>query len=370
MPRRSPASSPTLIETATGEAPALSVHERFGTAALEWSDGRIDIAARRAETYDTPGALPRVRVAGGEEDLARRDFTVNAIAVALAGRLAGELQHPVHALEDLRAGRLRVLYEHSFIDDPTRLLRLARYRARLGLEIVPHTAALAEQAIADGALASVSRARIGAELRLALGEADALGALQSLAGLGVLAAIDPAMRFDRALTGRALALLPDDPPHARADLLALAALLDPAAVHAPPAERELFSLLDALELTAPERDRVLRSTLGASALAQALAGAPRPSALHAALAGEPLEAVALAGALAGEGTPGEAAARSWLDSLRHVRLAIGGEELLAAGVPAGPEVGARLAAALARRLDGELADGAEAELAAALEERP
>ena len=154
-----------------------TLHDRFGTAMLEWDGGRVDIAERRAESYPAPGALPEVRPGTSEEDLARRDFTVNAIAVALGGARRGELTCAEHALEDLDAGRLRVLHERSFIDDPTRLLRLARYRARLGFELEPDTAALASRALGRGALMTVSRARLGAELRLALGEADAPAAL-------------------------------------------------------------------------------------------------------------------------------------------------------------------------------------------------
>ncbi len=117
-----------------------------------------------------------MRPGSSEEDLERRDFTVNAIAVALGGARRGELASVAHALEDLDAGRLRVLHERSFVDDPTRLLRLARYRARLGFELEPaHRRAGRACACRSGALMSVSRARVGAELRLALAEADAAG---------------------------------------------------------------------------------------------------------------------------------------------------------------------------------------------------
>ncbi|MCW3018251.1 MAG: Polynucleotide adenylyltransferase region, partial [Solirubrobacterales bacterium] len=171
-------------------APAsLTLHDRFGTAMLEWDAARIDIAERRAESYPAPGALPQVRPGSSAEDLERRDFTVNAIAVALGGARRGELTSVAHAIEDLDAGRLRVLHERSFVDDPTRLLRLARYRARLGFELEPDTGALAARALQEGALMSVSRARVGAELRLALGEAGAPAALDSMGELGVLAAL-------------------------------------------------------------------------------------------------------------------------------------------------------------------------------------
>ncbi|HXM87457.1 MAG TPA: hypothetical protein VN889_07460, partial [Solirubrobacteraceae bacterium] len=167
-------------------------HERFGTASVAWQRGRIDVAARRAESYAAPGALPDVRGGTPDEDLQRRDFTVNAIAVALGGVRRAQLRTAPHALEDLAAGQLRVLHERSFVDDPTRLLRLARYRARLRFTAEEHTAALARKAIDAGALATISRARFGAELRLALAEDDPIAALQALNELGAFATLHPA----------------------------------------------------------------------------------------------------------------------------------------------------------------------------------
>jgi tRNA nucleotidyltransferase (CCA-adding enzyme) len=375
-----------------GDAPALAdqlatllgagttAHERFGTAVVEWEDGRIDVAAQRAETYEAPGALPQVRPGSAEADLHRRDFTVNAIAVTLGGARRAELSSAEHALEDLSAGRLRVLHEQSFRDDPTRLLRLGRYRARLGFEVEEHTAELAAQALAAGALATVSRARIGAELRLALGEADALGALEALSELGVLHAIasPPAsspegngaatLQLDAALARSALALLPED---GRPDLLLMASLLlalmkdrnvDP--------ELVMFELLDGLEFSAGERDRIMRSALVAPALGSEMAEAAKPSELRDALFAHTLEAVALGAALSDKGPDGVSGeAADWFQRLRHVHLAITGDDLLAAGIPSGPELGRRLDAALARKLDGELDDGRDAELNAALEAR-
>ena len=344
------------------------LHGRFGTAVVECEHARIDLARRRAESYAFPGALPDVRAGSAAEDLARRDFTVNALAVALGGAPAGELTGAAHALEDLDARRLRVLHERSFLDDPTRLLRLARYRARLRFELEPHTAALAGAALHAGALRTVSGARLGAELRLALREPDALAALAAMDELGVLAALHPRLRLDGALARAALALLPRD---GRADLLLLASLLlAPARADAredDAAHAAAARLLDALEFTAAERDRALRSAFAARALAGALAGALRASRLRETLLGHPLEAVALAGALAGADTAAGARARDWLERVRGVRLRIDGQDLLAAGIQPGPEIGRRLERALERRLDGELAEGREAELEAALE---
>jgi len=347
--------------------PAVTVHDRFGTAAVVWDAGRVDIAERRAESYPAPGALPEVRPGTTEEDLRRRDFTVNAIAVALGGPRIGDLEASENALEDLAAGRLRVLHEASFRDDPTRLLRLARYSARLGFAAEEDTAKLARQALAGDALATVSRARVGAELRLALAEPDPLATLEAISELGVLRAIEPELRLDRDLARRALAILPDD---GRPDLLLLAQLLLGLSARREEApQAALLDFLDALEFTAADRDRTTATALLAPSLLQELGVAELPSEVHQALAFATLEAVALAGALGGEPPLGAAAvnAREWLMLLRHVRLSITGDDLLAAGVPAGPQVGRRLTIALYRKLDGELGDGRGAELHAALE---
>lgn len=349
------------------------VHERFGTATVTTDGARIDLAGARAESYAAPGSLPDVRPGDADEDLRRRDFTVNAIAVRLDGDHAARAAS--HAFEDLEQGRLRVLHPQSFADDPTRLLRLARYAARLGFEVEPQTAELAARALEQGALATVSGARIGAELRLALAEPDAAAALATLERHGVLRALDPRLRFDERVAVEALELTP---PDTRGGLVALAAcaldFADPAAAptHAMPAPLPLRELLDGLEFPAADRDAVLAAVFGARALARELWRADRPSAVRRAVAGRRAEAVVLAGALAGTGLPAPDAAvaqenaRRWLSELRHVRLEINGQDLLDAGVEAGPEIGRRLAAALDLRLDGELGDGRDAELRAAL----
>ena len=381
---------PLARELAGDLGAEVAVHERFGTALVEWDRGRIDLARRRAERYPGPGALPEVRPGSAAEDLARRDFTVNAIALHLGGQDRGALQGAEHALADLAAHRLRVLHRRSFLDDPTRLLRLARYRARLGFEVEPGTAQLARAAVQTGALATVTPARIGAELRLALGEEDPAAALEAAGELGLLAALHPRLRFDGELARDALALLApaapaptvqpvcaggarparERPP--RPGLLALAVLIQSLAGEAAaPDEDRARALLDELEIPAGERDGALVAARAAPALAERLAGAHSASQLQRAVRDATLEAVALAGAWARR-RPGHARAREqaarWLDGLHAVRLQIGGEDLLAAGVPEGPEVGRRLQAALAAKLDGSLdGRGREAELRAALE---
>lgn len=349
----------------TPEAPVDPVeHLQFGTAVVELDEVRIDVARARRESYPAPGALPQVQPAGIEEDMLRRDFTVNAIAVMLDGRHAsGEGWHAAPgALEDLRAGRLRVLHDSSFVDDPTRLLRLARYAARLGFEIEPHTNALAAEAVKGRALDTVSGGRIGAELRLALSESDPVGALAAMDELGLLCAIHPRLRFDRAAIERSLELLPED---GRVDLLAMAALVVPLALRAGDDPRaEIVALLDRLEFPAPERNRIAASASAVPRLTGELPGAKSPSRLYDTVKDTPLEGVALTG---GIDIAAMEPARRWLHSLRHVRLTITGEDLLAAGLSEGPDIGRRLDAVLRLKLDGVIPDGREAELSAALE---
>jgi tRNA nucleotidyltransferase (CCA-adding enzyme) len=329
---------------AGGEARPVA-HERFATATVRVGECRWDLASARAETYSRPGSLPDVRAAATlEQDLLRRDVTINALALDLAD---GTLRGAPHAGADLAARRLRVLHDASFTDDPTRLWRVARYAARLGFDIEPHTARLAAEAVAGGALEPVAGPRIGNELRLALAEPDPVAALDAAVAIGAAPWLAP----DRALTERAIALLP--PGEGRRDLLVLAAALP-----APVADD---ALLARLEFTAGER-AIVRASVAAPALEADDPAAPQPgSELARALRDLPVEAVALAGA---RGAP--QAARRWLDELRHVTLQITGADLLAAGVAEGPDVGRRLQAVLDRRLDGALAPGRAAELAAAL----
>lgn len=330
---------------------ALARHDRFGTAELELDGHRYDLARARRETYAQPGALPSVTPAAVEADLARRDFTVNAIALALAGPGRGRRVAFGSAVEDVAGGRLRVLHDESFRDDPTRLLRLARYAARLGFTPDPHTEALAEAALAAGALGTVTGSRLGHELRMLAAEPDPVAAFTALHQLGADTALEPGFGLaDPGLAERALTLLPDDGDPAA---VVLGAAL--AGLHAGARS----SLLGRLAFPAAARDRIFEAAAGPEHAHQ-LARAGRASELAAVIGTTGPAAVALAGAAGAEG-----GARRWLEELRGVRLGITGTDLIAAGVAPGPAIGRGLGAALAARLDGE-ADDREAQLAIAL----
>jgi tRNA nucleotidyltransferase (CCA-adding enzyme) len=328
-----------------------TVHDRFGTLTVTTDGYSYDLARARRETYARPGALPEVEPAALAEDLERRDFSVNAIAIALGGEQPGQVFAVARGLGDLDQRQLRVLHPGSFRDDPTRLLRLVRYRSRLNFEIEAETRRLAEGALAEGAIDTVTRPRVGNELRLLVREPDPVDALERAAELGLDRAIDPAFGLrDPDLARRAMGLLPEG---ARTDRLALAV--------AARGMAGLAGCLDDMGFEAGDRNAIIAAATRADQVAARLAGAGRPSEIAQAAADAPEELVALAGALG----PADAA-RRWLESLRNVRLEIDGDDLLAAGVPQGPAVGQGLRAALVAKLDGRVS-GREAELAAALE---
>ena len=312
-----------VMGDATGLAAKLGAevveHERFATAKVRLDGHEVDIATARAESYPHPGALPVVEPAGEiATDLARRDFTINAIAVPLQGE--PELVDPHGGRSDLEAGRLRVLHPRSFVDDPTRALRAARYAARFGFELEPETEILLRAAD----LETVSADRRAADLLRLAAEPAAVRGLEMLVEWGL---VEP-RRGGLDLAARVVRLLAEPP----------------------------------WDGVAPRDRAVLAAALGPAGAEEALATA-RP--------GRPSEAVDLASARSPvELTLARALGAEWLDRYllewRAVALEIDGTDLIAAGVPEGPALGRGLAEALRRKLDGELT-GRDQELKAALD---
>lgn len=168
-------------------------HRRFGTYVLILPDGRhIDFATARKETYPSPGALPEVSFSNLIEDLYRRDFTVNAIALPLNAENRGEIIDYYGGTKDLSIKRLRVLHGRSFIDDPTRILRLARFAGR-GFKIEKKTERLA--LAGREYLRHISDERIREEILAILSEKNPLSALNFLEKWDIMSLILPAVKI-------------------------------------------------------------------------------------------------------------------------------------------------------------------------------
>jgi tRNA nucleotidyltransferase (CCA-adding enzyme) len=319
---------------------AAREHERFGTATVRTDELSVDLATTRREVYPEPGVLPVVEEAGLDEDLARRDFTINAMALGLSGDDLGHLYDPCDGVPDLEEGLVRVLHQRSFRDDPTRLLRALRYEARLGFRMDPATELLARDAATEGGLRTVSGARVRDELMDLLAEPELPSGIARMRELGIDRAMHTAMEADPGLV--ASAALGAVAIGADRALVALAALC------APAAER-LDLWLGDLHLPAWDRDAVSRAARIAPRLAEELRARDHtPSELRALLGRETLVALALALAM---DAPSEPVLR-WVTELRGVRLEISGADLLAEGVPEGPALGRALEETLSRKLDG------------------
>ena len=185
-----------LAESLDGEA---DCHPDFGTCTLRLPNGvALDIASARDEYYEHPGALPQVTAGSLSRDLARRDFSLNALALRLSPQPVS-LFDPFGGRRDLEKRELRVLHPLSFVEDPTRIVRGARLAGRLGLRFAPETADLIKDALKPEVLNQVSAARFRSELELTLAEPRVLPALNQLSEQGALSSIFGLRGFDKEL---------------------------------------------------------------------------------------------------------------------------------------------------------------------------
>ena len=145
-------------------------HEGFKTATIEKGGFKIDLATARKEYYKKPAALPQITPATIREDLFRRDFTINAMAISLNKDNFKELVDFYNGQKDLKDKKIRVLHDKSFIDDPTRIFRAIRFQKRLEFEIEPHTQKLMADAINLGMIEKLKAQRIKKEMDLFLKE--------------------------------------------------------------------------------------------------------------------------------------------------------------------------------------------------------
>ena len=332
-----------LVKTYGGR---LTVHQKFYTAIWHLPDtfnlepSTLDLITARKETYEKPGALPTVTPSTIEEDLRRRDFTVNAMALRLDGEGFGEILDPLKGQTDLERGVIRVLHPKSFIDDPTRVFRAIRYEARYGFVIEPETASLINPESLS-VLKRLSGERIRHELDLILDEDEAAQMLARVAGFGVLGAIHPKMpEFNQE----------------NKDYLEMDARLD-----VPADKRAMGYALWFMELSeadvlsiAARLDFTNELTLAVWAASQLWRGLPhlvgsKPSVWTYALEKLPLLSIYAVYLILREND-----LLSYISIWRHVKPRTTGNDLKARGVPPGPRYGEILLRLRSAWLDGEL----------------
>lgn len=334
---------------------ALLEHERFLTASMTVDGlGRIDVATARSERYERPGALPHVLPATIGQDLGRRDFSVNAMAVDLeAGGYV--LLDPFGGRWALARRRLSVLHSLSFVEDPTRMFRAARYGARLGFALDAWTARVQTLALRLAPYPALSGSRLLAELELIAGEPRAGDALGRLGRAGVLRLLDARYRFDRVTAARLRAL------HDTLDWVQQTGLavspLDLALVvvlGGQPAD-VVAAALGRLGLAGEPRHRVERALVAPPPGT----ATDRPSARARRLRERGDLELAWLRLAGGDAVRAEV---EWF--VRHARAnrpLLGGDDVVRLGIPRGPAVARALGALRDARLDGAVAERADEE---------
>lgn len=335
-------SPPTDFASALAQAldGRVLISSQFSTARLSAADLELDLVMARSETYPEPGALPEVAPGSLSDDLARRDFTLNAMAADLSPDSWGELVDPHGGQADLSRRVIRVLHDASFRDDATRLLRAARYASRFGFDLTEST--LAQVRASADYVKTVSPDRFRNELERVFDEPRAWAALSMLDDWRVLDAYLPGLELDPEPWSRLESAGPRNATDRGTVAFGLLALASGTA-----------SLAVSLNLGA-DASRTVKDAIGLGLDLGAMnPGEMRPSELVRWL--DRFEPLAVTASAMASTDPGiRASLNEYLDSLRHVRPSLDGNDLIALGVPEGPMVGRGLEALRDARLDGKV----------------
>ena len=342
----------------------VRAHKRFGTATVSLcgetgsqSESRVDFVTARRERYVAWGQLPEVEPATIVEDLARRDFSINSMALGVFPR-NDELLDFHGGLNDLMAGSVRVLHPGSFLDDPTRILRAIRYEQRFGFSLQSDSLALLSEAVSKGCVDAVSGDRWRHEIeRIAL-EDDPAASLLRASELRVLEAISPPLRKLRIDASKLQRLISAENPNGRTGLTVVWA-----AIFGQLRREEGEALIERLRLSG-RWATIARDTIGLSDVEPLIcADCLRPSELFELLSGFHSDAIAAWSALASHPAVVEAS-RRYMTELRYVKPQLSSADLLEMGVPQGPLLGKMLAELLAARFDGDIGSLEEEQTAA------
>ena len=321
------------------------VHKRFGTATFKLNDYRVDLATCRSEIYDAPGSLPRVKQGSIEQDLFRRDFTVNAMAIRINQKQFGELIDLHGGRQDLENKLIRILHEKSFIDDATRIMRSVRYEQRLDFKLESKTARMLRRDL--DMLDTISGDRLRHEVILWLSESQPAKILKRAARLGVLSKLHPALSWDIRLAKafREANSISIDFPPIQLYLALLVYNLE---------KRQLGEFLERLNIKGGELDEIARQTISLKINQESLDYRPlQPSEIHQKLLCYKTAAIQ-ANRLCSPSRDVRINLKLYLDKLRFVRTRLNGRELKAMGVLPGKKMGIILDRLLTARLDGEV----------------
>lgn len=338
-------------ELAGGLSAKIVVHPRFGTATLRWDERSADFASARSEIYSRPGALPTVKPGTISDDLSRRDFTINAMAIELNPRHYGDIIDPHGGRQDIDSKLVRIMHDKSFIDDATRIWRALRYEQRLDFELESATKELLKQCTAW--LSTVSGDRIRHELELVLKEEQPEKVLHRADEFGVLDRVHPSLKCDDWLKETFVMArercLPEASPTTRLYLALLCYRLTAG---------EAEKLIDYLHLPGASA-RVIREALAVKdKTAELVAPGLAPSQIYELIHGYSPTALTITSLATGSEIAAEHI-ELYLNVLRHVNPALGGEDLKKLGIREGPKIKEVLQLLREARLDGKVSSRRE-----------
>ncbi|MBS1991692.1 MAG: CBS domain-containing protein [Cyanobacteria bacterium SZAS LIN-3] len=362
-----------LVEAHPERFEIVARHDRFQTATLVYypgeggklenrsgqSNGRphrdVDLSTARIEIYEKPAALPEVEPSKLEHDLLRRDFTINALALCLNPERFGELVDHFEGVQDLELKNIRILHPFSFIEDPTRIVRAARFAGRLNFHLEPKTREQARRAISMGIFEDLGGVRIREELRMILESPTRIRSLNILADLSprlcyIDAQLDYNLGITRALrrSERLLQRYPVDEPW----IVHLGALLSEL-----PIDR-VSGVLDRLQLTNKQKE-IIESGLDLHRQMPLELRQLKRSEIYDLMHGRPRESLAIAAAIAAIGTDLRRAIKTFLEELADTKLDISGGDLIKLGHSQGPMLGQALRQVMAARLDRRISSRQE-----------
>jgi len=336
-----------LVHRLTQDYPGkITTHPRFNTAKLQWNEWSVDLATARSETYAKPGALPSVKPGLLENDLSRRDFTINTMAIHLDPGHYGELIDLYGGIHDLEHKVIRILHERSFIDDATRIWRSLRYEQRLNFHLEETTLKLLKRDIPM--LDTISGDRIRHELELILKEEFPEKILCRADELSVLKWLHPSLKSDGWLADKfeqTRKLISPNLPPVGLYLALLAYRLT---------DEEAEQLTTKLRLS-KSLAQTLRDTASLKAKLQSLADPNLlPSSIYRLLHGySPLATTA--NSLASDSPIARQHIQLFLNKLRYVKPALTGDDLQRMGILSGPRIKEILTLLHEARLDGKVA---------------
>lgn len=345
-------------------------HPKFQTAIVIYTDGagheqRIDVATARLEYYEHPGALPTVELSSIKMDLARRDFTINALAIRLNSANFGDLVDPFGAQRDMKEKSIRVLHSLSFVEDPTRVLRAIRFEKRFGFKIDQQTEKLVKNCLQLGFLRNLSGARLMNELRHIFDEKSPLLCIERMENLGVLSDIHQSLKLtphktdllantEEVISWYKLLFLKEEPQNWALYLMGLCPNLK---------YKEMLSVLERLMFTERAKNDFMSMREATRMASKELTAWQKPlnrsmRELYNILIKLPLEGVLHLMALAAfKGIRKDIS--HYLSRLWHMQLEITGDDLLQMGAERGPGIGLVLRRIMEAKADGKADTRAE-----------